>query len=71
MFYFDPVTPDLFSDTAVNFAALILIIEREIRILLKDPNLAHPLRADTACGDIRHATVFEMQSRIGDVFALA
>ena len=71
MFYLDPVTPDLFSDAPVNFAALILVIEREIRVFLKDPNFAHPLGTDPAGGDIRHTTIFEMKPRVGDIFVTA
>src|SRR5947208_17096274 len=71
MFYLDPVTPDLFSDAPVNVAALILVIEREIRVFLKDPNFAHPLGTDPAGGDIRHTTIFEMKPRVGDIFATA
>ena len=55
----------------INFAGLILIIEREIGVLLEDANLAHPLRADPARGDVGDAAVLETQPRIGDVFAPA
>src|SRR5947199_8368783 len=71
MFYLDPVTPDLFSNAPVNFAALILVIEREIRVFLKDPNFAHPLGTDPAGGDIRHTTIFEMKTRVGAIFVTA
>src|SRR5437868_12850500 len=67
----DPVTHDLFPETPVDFAALILIIEREISVLLKDANLAQALGTNPARGDVCHATIFEMQPRIGDVFTLA
>src|SRR5215471_18613854 len=69
MFYLDPITPDLFSDAPVNFAALVLVIEREIRVFLKDPNFAHSLGTDPAGGDIRHTTIFEMKSSVGNIFA--
>ena len=35
---------DSAADLAINFAGLVLIIEREIGVLLEDTNLAHPLR---------------------------
>src|SRR5436189_3955091 len=62
------VTPNLFSNAAVDFAALILIIERDVRVLLKDANLADALGTDAARGHICHASIFEMQSHVGDVF---
>src|SRR4030095_1119162 len=52
-------------------ALLLLIIEREVSVLLKNANLAQPLLADAARGDVRHATVAETQPHIGDVFAAA
>src|SRR3984893_18868641 len=39
MFYADSVTPTLFSNAPIDFTALILIIEREISVFLKNPNL--------------------------------
>src|SRR4029450_2037508 len=71
VFDLDPVTPNLFSDASINLAALILIIEREICVFLKDSNLAHPLGADAAGGHICDATVFKVESRVCNVFALA
>ena len=71
MFDLGPVTPNLFADAAIDLAALILIIEREIRVFLKDSNLAHPLGADAAGGHICDATVFKVESRVCYVFALA
>ena len=71
VFDLGPVTPNLFADAAIDLAALILIIEREIRVFLKDSNLAHPLGADAAGGHVCHAAVFKMESRVCDVFALA
>src|SRR6266404_6859049 len=55
----------------IDFAALILVIEREISVFLKDTNLTHALGTDPARRDIRDATVFETQPRVGDVFAAA
>jgi len=65
------VTPNLFADAAIDLATLILVIEREISVFLKDSNLAHTLGADAAGGHICDATVFEVKSRVCDVFALA
>src|SRR5207244_12462878 len=65
------VARDSSSSTPIEFAAMILIIEREICVLLKNANLAKALRTDAAGGIICHATIFKMQSRIGDVFAPA
>src|SRR5213082_2797387 len=59
------------SDTAIDFATLVLIIERKISVLLKDPNLTHPFGTDSARGDICHAPVLETHARICDVFATA
>ena len=71
MFDPDPVTPNLFSDAAIDLAALILIIERQIRVFLKNPDLTHPLGADAAGGHICDATVFEVEPRVCNVFAAA
>src|SRR6478672_2985069 len=71
VFDLSPVTPNLFADAAINFAALILIIERDIRVFLKNSNLAHPLGTDAAGGHVCHATVFKVESRVRNVFALA
>src|SRR6266487_192020 len=65
------VAPNLFSNASVDFAALILIIERDVRVLLKNANLAHALRTDAARGHVCYTTVFEMQSHVGDVFTTA
>src|SRR5262249_3127732 len=65
------VTPNLFADAAIDLAALILIIEREVRIFLKNSNLTHPLGADAARGHVCHAAVFKMEPRVWDVFGLA
>ena len=70
-FNIDPVARDASSNPSIDFAALILVIEREICVLLKDSNLAEPLGTDTARGNICHAAVFKMQPRIGNVFAPA
>ena len=53
----------------INFTALILIIEREVSVLLKDANLAHALGTDPAGGDVGHATVFKTDTRVGDILA--
>src|SRR6202022_1577529 len=39
----------------VDFSSLILIIQREISVLLKNANLAHPLGTDAARGNVRDA----------------
>src|SRR4030095_2046621 len=65
------VARDVSPNPSIDFTALILVIEREIRVFLKDANLAEPLRTDTARGNICHATVLKMQPRIGDVFTAA
>src|SRR6266516_875970 len=65
------VAPNLFSNASVDFAALILIIERDVRVLLKNANLAHALRTDAARGHICYASILEMQSHVGDVFTSA
>src|SRR5205809_7676924 len=68
-FNIDSVARDASSNTPIDFAALILIIEREICVLLTNANLPKALRTDAAGGNICHATFFKMQSRIGDAFA--
>src|SRR5436305_9087755 len=55
----------------VHLAALILIIEGKISVLLKDPDLAHLLGADPARGDVRDTAILEMEPRVRDVFAAA
>src|SRR5262245_6204748 len=71
MFDLGSVTPNLFADTAIDLSALILIVEREIGVFLKDPDLAHPLGADATGGHICDATIFKMKPRVGNVFGLA
>src|ERR1051325_3843812 len=66
-----PVPPDLLTDTPIDLAALILIIEREICVFLKDSDLAHPFGADAAGGHIRNATIFKVKPRVSDIFAVA
>src|SRR6266404_9333315 len=70
-FDFDFLARNPPSDTAIDLATLILIIERKIGVLLKHSNLTHPLGTDAAGSDICHASVLEAQPRIGDVFATA
>ena len=60
-----------FRGAPIHFAALILIIEREIGVLLEDADLPHLLGADPAGGDVRHAAILETEPRIRDVFAAA
>src|SRR6266540_1639570 len=60
-----------FVISTANFTALILIIEREIRVLLKHTNLAHALGTDAARGNVCHTTILETQPRICDVFTAA
>src|SRR5437868_8677253 len=67
----DSVARNTSPNPPVDFAALILVVEREISVFLKDANLAEPLGTDAAGGNICHATIFKMQPRIGDVFTLA
>src|SRR6266567_7666380 len=55
----------------IDFTALISIIEREIRVLLKHANLAHALGTDAARRNVCHATILETQPRICDVFTAA
>src|SRR5437588_830267 len=64
----DPVTPNLFSDAAIDLAALILIIERQIRVFLKNPDLTHPLGADEAAGRRQFREFRGMCSVVGDRF---
>src|SRR6185436_21099588 len=45
-FDLDPVPRNPASNAPVNFAALILVIEGEIGVLLKNANLAHTFGAD-------------------------
>ena len=71
MFDLGPVAPNRFADAAIDLAALILIIERDVRVFLKDSNLAYSLGADPTRGHICHTTIFKMQSHIGDVFTPA
>ena len=71
VFDLGPVTPNLFADAAIDLTALILIIERDIRVFLKNSDLAHPLGADAAGSHVCHATVFKVKSRVCNVFALA
>ena len=71
MFDLGSATPNLFADAAIDLAALILVIEREIRVFLKNSNLAHPLGADAAGGHVCHAAVFKMKPRVCDVLAIA
>src|SRR5690349_7657639 len=59
------VARDFSRFTPVDFAALFFVIEREVSVLLKNANLAHPLRTDPARRHIRHATVFEAKPRVG------
>src|SRR6266568_2558379 len=42
------------SDTAIDLATLILIIERKIGVLLKHSNLTHPLGTNATRGDVCH-----------------
>src|SRR5262249_53637138 len=56
---------------AIDEAFLRTVIERDVtghRATAEDANLAHPLWADAADGEIGHATIGKSQARIGDVF---
>src|ERR1700693_4435172 len=59
------------SRAPVDFAALILIIQREISVPLKISNLAHPLGTGAAGGNVRDAAILETHPRVRDVFAAA
>src|SRR2546423_58668 len=56
---------------SIHFPGLVLVIERQIHVLLKDADLAHLLGTDPAGSNIRDAAVLETNPRVGDVFALA
>ena len=56
---------------AQQVAALVLVIEREIGVLLEDADLAQFVLADAAGGDVGHAAVLEADAHIGDVLAIA
>src|SRR5437588_8795425 len=62
---------NLSAFASIDFAAMFFVIEREISVFLKNADLAHPLGADPARRYVRDATVFEMDARIGNVFAFA
>src|SRR5438045_8000603 len=62
------VARDFSRFAPINFSALFFVIERQIRVLLENPDLAHPLRTDPARGHVRHATIFKTNSRIPDFF---
>src|ERR1700726_3924098 len=57
--------------TAINFTRLFFVIEREIRVLLKNSDLAHTFRTDAARSHVCHATICETQPRISNIFAAA
>src|SRR5947207_1326835 len=63
--------PDLPPLSPVNLAALILIIERKVGVLLKDANLPHSLGADSTGGDVGNAAARKSQSRVGNIFPAA
>src|SRR5581483_10666239 len=67
----DPVANDLLSQATVNFAGLILVIERQVRVFLKNADLSDALGTDAAGSYIRHAAIFEMQPGISDIFSPA
>src|SRR3984957_8085000 len=59
---------------AVNEAFLRPVIQRHMTRVVpsaENADLAHPLRADAAGGQVDHATVGETQARVGDVLSLA
>src|SRR2546421_12837444 len=45
------------SFASIDFAALFFVIERKIGVFLKNSDLAHSLRADSARSYVRDATV--------------
>ena len=63
------ITHNLAAFAPINFTALILVIEREISVFLKDANLAHAFGTDPARSDVGDATVFKTQTRVGNIFA--
>jgi hypothetical protein len=70
-FDLDLVTRNPVSNAPVNFAALILIIERELCVLLKNANFSHAFGTDATGRYVCHATILETQPRIRNVFAAA
>jgi hypothetical protein len=59
---------------AENVAFLGAVVQRHITGVFpaaEDTDLAHPLRADAAGGQIGHAAVGELEPRVGNVFGLA
>ena len=71
LLHLDLLLGDLRIDLAIDLAALVEVIEREIGVVLEDADLAHLLEADAAGRDVGHAAVFETDARVGDVLALA
>ena len=67
----DRLLDDAGIDLAVDFAALVEVVEREVGVVLEDADLAHFLEADAAGGDVGHAAVFKADAGVGDVLALA
>src|SRR5437667_10894768 len=53
----DFVTRNPPPNAPIDLAGLILRIQREIRVLLENPDLAHELGTDAARGNLRHATL--------------
>src|SRR5438552_4853795 len=71
LFFFDchRFAPDFPALSPVNLAALSLIIEREVGVLLKNANLAHSLRADSTGSNVGNAAARKSQSCVGNIFA--
>src|SRR5437588_11787673 len=65
-YWFASDFPSLFP---INLAALTLIIERKVGVLLKDANLPHSLGADSTGGDVGNAAARKSQSRVSNIFS--
>ena len=55
----------------VDETLLCLVVEREIRVLLKHADFSQLLGRNARDGDVRDAAVFKTQPRVGDVLAAA
>ena len=55
----------------MNFACLVFVVERQIRVFLEHSNFTHSLWTDPARSDVGDTTVLETNSRVGNIFAFA
>src|SRR5712671_1832714 len=63
-----------FARNSIDESLLRPVIERDIagrRTATEHTDFAHPLRTDTAGGQIGHATIREAQTRVRNVFRFA